>query len=142
MDLTTIITILKYDLWQGEPRPNKTPSKTPEKHQKNTKQDTYNECIKNDNKRYKLSAELQDLTNFFVKKVYSRRSYSYDPTGRDIKVGRIALSKRTPAEIKKIIDWYFTIDKSKEHCSLASALSQHSLNLYKEQGAKDSWNKI
>ncbi len=45
IDLTTLITIVKYDLWQGK----KTPDDTPEGHQKDTKRITYNKDNKDNN---------------------------------------------------------------------------------------------
>jgi hypothetical protein len=44
-EITTLITIVKYNVWQG----NNTTDDTTEKQQKNTKQDTYNKDNKNNN---------------------------------------------------------------------------------------------
>ena len=48
-EVTTIITIVKYDLWQGKTIEDNTTDNTTEKQQKNNKQDTY----KKDNKEKK-----------------------------------------------------------------------------------------
>ncbi|MFA6925194.1 MAG: hypothetical protein WC223_13195 [Bacteroidales bacterium] len=47
-EITTIITIVNYDIWQLDNTTNKTTNQTTEKQQKNIKQDTYNN-VKNDN---------------------------------------------------------------------------------------------
>ncbi|KKK91934.1 hypothetical protein LCGC14_2707960 [marine sediment metagenome] len=44
--VTTIITIKKYNKWQGDKTTNDTTSKTTEKHQKNIKRYTYNKVKK------------------------------------------------------------------------------------------------
>ena len=60
MDSTTIITLLKYNQWQGNVVKNETPSETPEGHQKDTKRNTYNidNKVKNVNKRTLLEKWL------------------------------------------------------------------------------------
>jgi len=139
--ITTLITIVKYDLWQGEPTPNKTTSNTTNRQQKNIKQDTYKQCIKNVKKDIH-STNKENLVNDFITLVREKRYFTYEPSPSDSKMLGIALSKTTPDEIKKIFVWYLTTDKSKEHCSISSALSTHTLNLYKEFEAKGSWNQL
>jgi len=61
-DITTIITLLKYDKWQGD----ETPNGTPEGHQKDTKRNTY----KNDNndkneKKENMSANADETFKRF-----------------------------------------------------------------------------
>lgn len=57
-EVTTIITIVKYDLWQGHKFVNNTTNNTSEKHQKNIKQDTYNKDNKDNKENIYSSFEL------------------------------------------------------------------------------------
>jgi len=59
IDITTIITIIKYDLWQG----GGTPNETPEGHQKDTKRNTYNNDKNEKNER-------ESTPTFFSKDTY------------------------------------------------------------------------
>jgi len=64
IDITTIITIVKYDLWQS----GGTPSETPEGHQKDTKRNTYKND-KNEKKEKKYTSNdksLQTTTNNLI----------------------------------------------------------------------------
>ena len=62
-NITTIITIVKYDMWQG----NDTADDTPERHQKDTRRVTYKNVknVKNDNNSDVPSQDIQSFINLF-----------------------------------------------------------------------------
>lgn len=135
--ITTVITILKYNLWQGIPTPNKTTSNTTNKQQKNIKQDTYNND-NNDNNT--LSEEISVLIKEYLVLVKSRRSTPYILTGSDKQLLKLRLGQKLP--VQQILAWYFTTEKSQRHHSLAAALSNDSLNAWREAVKKKSWNEV
>ena len=67
-DITTLITLLKYDKWQGD----ETPNGTPEGHQKDTKRNTYkNDKNEKNEKNVNIAtpsvAGVQDIMKIFYK---------------------------------------------------------------------------
>lgn len=75
-NVTTVITILRYNYWQGEGAPNDTPKGTAEEHQKNTKGYTNN----NGNKEKKDNNDIYTKTflrffDAYPKKVEKKKAF-------------------------------------------------------------------
>jgi len=76
-EITTLITIVKYNVWQG----NNTTDNTTEKQQKNIKQDTYNKDNKNnnDNKEIENTHTFKEPDILEVKEYCKERNNSVNP---------------------------------------------------------------
>jgi len=76
-EITTLITIVKYNVWQG----NNTTDNTTEKQQKNIKQDTYNKDNKNnnDNKERENTHTFKEPDILEVKTYCLERNNSVNP---------------------------------------------------------------
>ena len=80
---------------------------------------------------------INEVKNYFIEACF--KVLRFEPVFEHAKDGKLIKSRLngdnfTLDELKDLIDWFVKSDKSKEHMTLAAALSAHSMNLWGRGG--------
>ena len=133
-NLTSLITITKYDKWQGNGTTDDTPDSTTDgTHKKN-------------NKRMKediADSRISTLISFFSEQCLSLKGFKPGIDGADGKAVQKALKGMTEPEVREAVLFYLKSPKA-DDCgvTLTACLSKHSLNVWKQNRRKNDWQTI
>lgn len=138
--ITTIITIIKYEEYQKDDNTIQQTIQQKDSRRyinKNVKNEKNKEVAKSDN------TPIKEIIAYFCDSAKEKYNFIYKVNAiKDVPIIKSRLKEKSVEDIKNVLNWYFTTDKSEEHCSITASLSISSLNLYEKEKNKKKWNEI
>jgi len=148
----SLITILNYNLYQSDSTENDTSDSTTDGHQTVQQTDTNNNGnnVKNDNndRGVKIDTPLscvksphKEILEYFVSSLKEKKGFEPEMNfAKDGSLLKKQLARRTPAELKRLIDWFIkSEDAERLGYSLSTCLSAYIINKWLAIEHKQSW---
>lgn len=132
----SVITIVNWELYQGK-QEDEEHQKEQRSNNKVTTKEHKQECKNEKKKEYSApSHDVQAAIDYFFQAVQEKKGFAPKIGAKDAAQVKRCLKSQSLDDIKAQIDFFLSNGKSRDHLSLAVALSTDTHNLFQMQKAK------